>query len=531
MTHLRANFGRSALPLLLVLCLAALTATSVYAGGQARPLAATDLLGSPDAAVNGKFAVGSASVGTKALTVTGVIDFLGAGTVHNYFTQGGGNNMQINTNVDEANTVGDASRSQWKVVLGSNLDQFSIRRSPAGATYDEDALLWIDGSTGNVGIATVDTGNGASIPFTPLARLHVQTTSGHAVMGITTATSGGLYGVFGASTSPSGSGVAGLASAASGTTYGMIGQANSASGSGVYGWASASTGVANGVYGKSDSTSGRGVYGYVDSTTGSNTGVFGESDSTDGSGVNGYATATTGTTYGVRGSSASTSGRGVYGGAGATTGTNYGVYGVTSSTSGIGVYGLASANSGTNYGVFGVTISPSGTAVFGYANTSVGTNYGVYGQAGSSSGYGVYSNGNMYADGNFTATGTKSAIVDTKDFGWRTLYAMESPQNWFEDFGQATLVDGEATVSLEPIFLQTVSLDGGYHVFLTPLGECALYVADKSRSSFIVRALEGNGCEISFDYRIIAQRLEYEDLRLEPAQDPDKVAASVPSTP
>jgi hypothetical protein len=50
------------------------------------PLRATDDLGSPDAAVNGKFAVGSSSAGSKALTVPGVIDFLGAGMVHNYFT-------------------------------------------------------------------------------------------------------------------------------------------------------------------------------------------------------------------------------------------------------------------------------------------------------------------------------------------------------------------------------------------------------------------------------------------------------------
>jgi hypothetical protein len=127
---------------------------------------AVQIIGDPDAAVSGRFAVGTASVGSKALTVVGVIDFLGAGTVHNYFTQGPGNNMQINTNVDEANAVGDATRSQWKLVLGSSLDWFSIRRSPVGGTYNEDALFFIEGSTGRVGIATVDTGNGAVVPFT-----------------------------------------------------------------------------------------------------------------------------------------------------------------------------------------------------------------------------------------------------------------------------------------------------------------------------------------------------------------------------
>jgi hypothetical protein len=397
----RRFLRHSHLAVLVVLCLAALTATSVFASGEASPLRATDVLGSPDAAVNGKFAVGSASVGSKALTVTGVIDFLGAGSVHNYFTQGAGNNMQINTNVDEANTVGDASKSQWKMVLGSSLDQFSIRRSPAGGTYNEDALFFIDGSTGNVGIATVDTSNGASIPFTPGARLHVQTASGDAVYGISTATTGYTHG------------------------------------------------------------------------------VYGESDSTDGIGVEGYAAAMTGV--------------------------NDGVHGWSNSTDGIGVIGNALSTTGTTYGVIGWSNSPSG--------------------------YGVYSHGAMYALGNFTATGTKAAIVDTKDYGWRTLYAMESPQNWFEDFGQATLNNGEATISIDPIFAQTVNLTQPYHVFLTPRGDCGLYVADQSSTSFTVRALNGATCDIDFDYRIIAPRLDYEDLRLKPAADPQAVTASMPEPP
>jgi len=388
MSHVHSYLRRSTLPLLLVVCLAALSFSYAFADDSARPLAVT-VIGDPDAAVNGKFAVGSASVGSKALTVTGVIDFLGAGTVHNYFTQGAGNNMQINTNVDEANTVGDASRSQWKLVMGSNLDWFSIRRSPAGGTYNEDALFFIEGSTGRVGIATVDTANGAAIPFTPSARLHVETATGDGIWSI----AGGFFGIFG----------------------------------------------------RSDSSSGRGVYGA----------------------------------------------------ASATTGTNFGVYGTTNSPSGRGVYGTAFATTGTNFGVYGQTFSPSG--------------YGIY------------------YDGGLAGTGTKSAIVDTQDYGWRHLYAVESPQNWFEDFGQATLTAGEAVVSIEPIFAQTVNLDFPYHVFLTPLGEgCTLFVEDKSSTAFTVRANEGAACEITFDYRIIAPRRDYEDLRLKPAQDPQEMAASMP---
>ena len=68
---------------------------------------------------------------------------------------------------------------------------------------------------------------------------------------------------------------------------------------------------------------------------------------------------------------------------------------------------------------------------------------------------------------------------------------------------------------IEPIFAQTVNLTERYHVFLTPLGDCPLYVAEKKPVSFTIRAMGGQACDITFDYRIIARRLGYEALRLE----------------
>jgi hypothetical protein len=210
----RPLLQRSSLPVLRVLCCAALPVSYAHAEGTLRPLA-TRVIGDPDAAVTGKLAVGTATPGNKALTVVGVIDFLGAGMVHNYFTQGTGNNMQINTNVDEANTAGDATNSQWKLVMGSSLDWFSIRRSPASGRYNEDALFFIQGPARNVGIATVDTGNNAAIPFAPSAKLDVETASGNAVKGVTSATTEGP------SDPDNGSGVYGHATATTGSAYGV----------------------------------------------------------------------------------------------------------------------------------------------------------------------------------------------------------------------------------------------------------------------------------------------------------------------
>jgi len=122
---------------------------------------------------------------------------------------------------------------------------------------------------------------------------------------------------------------------------------------------------------------------------------------------------------------------------------------------------------------------------------------------------------NLWVAGNLSANGSKSAIVMTASYGDRKLYAMESPENWFEDFGTATLESGIAVVTIDPIFAETVNLDMDYHVFLTPLGDCSLFVSEKTSTSFTVQAIGGAECNIDFDYRIIAKRLGYEDIRLE----------------
>ena len=95
------------------------------------------------------------------------------------------------------------------------------------------------------------------------------------------------------------------------------------------------------------------------------------------------------------------------------------------------------------------------------------------------------------------------------------LYAIEGPENWFEDAGSAQLLNGASIVNLEPIFGQTVNTEMEYHVFLTPEGNCkGLYVSQKSPTSFEVRELSGGTSSVAFDYRIMAKRKGYENIRL-----------------
>jgi hypothetical protein len=118
--------------------------------------------------------------------------------------------------------------------------------------------------------------------------------------------------------------------------------------------------------------------------------------------------------------------------------------------------------------------------------------------------------------GNTWARGSKGAVVEAGSYGDRKLYAVESPEVWFEDFGSAQLLNGQASVPIEPVFAETVALDRDYHVFLTPLGDCqGLYVAAKHPAAFEVRELGGGMTSLAFDYRIVARRRGFEDVRLE----------------
>ena len=103
------------------------------------------------------------------------------------------------------------------------------------------------------------------------------------------------------------------------------------------------------------------------------------------------------------------------------------------------------------------------------------------------------------------------------------LAAIESPKNWFEDFGSGQLSHGSATVAIEPEYAQTVNTEMDYKVFPVPNGDCnGLYVTRKTATSFEVRELHGGTSNVSFDYRIIALRKNYENIRLEDhTNDPD----------
>ena len=120
--------------------------------------------------------------------------------------------------------------------------------------------------------------------------------------------------------------------------------------------------------------------------------------------------------------------------------------------------------------------SNGNVGVLGTSNSSIGgffasgTSTGLY-ATGPAAGFAARFDGPVLGQRHFTALGgPKSAAVPHPDGTHRRLYCVESPESWFEDFGQDQLVNGRARVRLDPDFDALVHGDN-YHVFLTAHGD------------------------------------------------------------
>ena len=298
-----------------------------------------------------------------------------------------------------------------------------------------------------------------------------------------------------------------------------------------------------------------------------------------GTAIFGDATATSGLTQGVFGQifSSTAASAAVLGEAHSTIGQTYGVqgYNFSSGAFSTGISGVSSSSSGTTFGVIGVSTSPNGTGLLGIgqgqSNTGRGIGCCVVGIWGDTSSIApgaaglvgtaddaraIYLENNspsgvptafMQQDaagqfalvaggaGGFCTIDTNGALfcpggtstVAPVDSGRRqvALYSVQSPQNWFEDFGNGQLAGGAAIVTLDRTFAQTVNASSDYHVFLTPQGDCrGLFVTHKTATGFEVRELGGGQSSVAFDYRIVALRRGSENMRLADVTERSKKA-------
>jgi hypothetical protein len=141
--------------------------------------------------------------------------------------------------------------------------------------------------------------------------------------------------------------------------------------------------------------------------------------------------------------------------------------------------------------------------------------------------FSVDASGNLNISGNLVVSGTKSSTAKLQNGQEVALYALESPENWFEDFGSAELMSGVACVPLDTSFAEATNAAVIYHVFLTPNGDSnGLYVARKTPAGFEVREHGGGGFNVAFDYRIVVKRRGYEVIRMAVVQSDAKTVES-----
>jgi hypothetical protein len=268
--------------------------------------------------------------------------------------------------------------------------------------------------------------------------------------------------------------------------YGLVGRAVATSGmfgdtsaldnfyAGVYGASNAGTGQAPGVFGRASSPNAPAVYGI--------------------NGAGGNAMRAEVPTFGTSNAIA------LYA-------LNYSTYtGGGPGAGGFAIYGL----SAKGHGLVGATAAAGAAAVVGATN-------------GVADAYAATFFGPVVVGGDFTVVGgAKSAAVLHPDGSHRRLYCVESPESWFEDFGEAALVCGETSIALDPDFASVVDASK-YHVFLTGYdGRSDLSVSDRSPDGFRVRGSEG--AEGTFSWRVVARRKDIAGARLERVEIPKEPA-------
>jgi hypothetical protein len=236
----------------------------------------------------------------------------------------------------------------------------------------------------------------------------------------------------------------------------------------IVGVSTASSGAGWGVYGAAISPD-LNAFGVIGTTSGNGSGVYGENGSTSGAGngVAGVIQSING--YGVLGTNHAAGGKGIYGVNDATTGAGFGVYGASASGNGTGVYGKSYT------GVWGDGTT-NGNGVVGAAEGSFG--YAVAGQ--SSTGYAGMFSGKVSVQGTLTKSAGSFKIDHPLDPANKYLSHsfVESPDMKNVYDGVAELdASGEAWIDL-PEYFEALNRDFRYQ--LTCIGRFApVYIAEE----------------------------------------------------
>jgi hypothetical protein len=126
--------------------------------------------------------------------------------------------------------------------------------------------------------------------------------------------------------------------------------------------------------------------------------------------------------------------------------------------------------------------------------------------------------GLLYSSGDCQSGCTKLRRVNS--------FAARTTQPTLDDMGEATLVGGVAHVALARDFANAIDPAKRYLVLLTPEGDAALYVTNRTQRSFDVREVGGGHTQVDFAYRVVAKPYGVADQRLPIRTAPTVVASA-----
>jgi hypothetical protein len=228
-----------------------------------------------------------------------------------------------------------------------------------------------------------------------------------------------------------------------------------------------------------------------------------------------------------------------------------GVYGEARSLNAPGVWGFSNIAGSTAAGGTGVLGSTnalvSNVLVAGSGGAFTGNTTGIYAlanAAGFVSTQAIYTNnfGNIVRVGYYNGGGTfykingaGSVATVVKDVNNNNvnLHAPETPEYYFEDYGEGKLLNGRVHITLDPTLIKNVTINEKHplRVFIQLEGDCnGVYITNKTSSGFDVVELKGGTSATSFQWNIVCNVADQEmangriskfaDLRFEPTGAP-----------
>ena len=130
--------------------------------------------------------------------------------------------------------------------------------------------------------------------------------------------------------------------------------------------------------------------------------------------------------------------------------------------------------------------------------------------------------------------GAKNAIVPHPDGSHRSVYTVESPESYFEDFGQGELVNGRAEVRLDADFGLSYTATTTRCSSPPKAIHRACISRPRRRRGSASREQQGGQSNLRFAYRIVARRKDidlarFDKVSLAPSPDPSRFLEAPPT--